>query len=323
MNDMETYYNFLRNTRFSIYRFRFRKIHELLYKRKTRQKDGYNNLKQSFARNYEAIKKYKGLKTTVLAWRKINRKLESVFLPYPPLSFLRNPLIMEQMFVTAGGGRLKHQINFLENIFPSTKLKRILEEDYFGEPLILNEKYLTSHNNVHQLYHLSRYLEATNCNLNEIKTITEWGGGYGCLAKIFRRLISRPVTYILIDTPLLSCLQWLYLAVIFGGKNVNLLLGPKSKIIVNKFNIVPVGLVSKFNLKADLFISTWGLSESSKQCQDDVIRKNWFGANNLLLAYRKIGKSFLYNGRLERFAKEKGAYIEKVTYCPGSNYSFL
>lgn len=323
MNIMDIVSDILRKARFNTYRFRFRKMHKLLARKKAEQKDIYDNLKENFAQQYEAVKKYENANTTILAWRDENKKLENVLLPYPPFSFLHNSVIMKEMVVTAGGKRLEHQIDFLESIFSYTKLKKLLEEDYLGKPLILNRKYLTSHNSVHQLFHISKYLETTNCNLNIIKTVIEWGGGYGCLAKIFRRLVPQPMTYILVDTPLFCCLQWLYLSVIFGEKNVNLLLEPRSKIITNKINIVPVELVERLNLKANIFISTWGLSESSKQCQDGVIGKNWFGANNLLLAYRKTGKTFPYNGRLENFVKKRGAFIEKVPYCPGSNYAFL
>lgn len=103
----------------------------------------------------------------------------------------------------------------------------------------MNSKYLTSHNTVHHLYHLAYYQEKTGIDFRKINTVVEWGGGYGNLAKIFKRLVKKDNTYVIFDVPLLSCIEWLYLATIFGKGKVNVLTTSKGKIQKGKFNLIP------------------------------------------------------------------------------------
>ncbi len=137
-------------------------------------------------------------------------------------------------------------------------------EDYVGNPLLLNVTYLTSHNSIHHLYHIIRFLRKTKLKLKGIKTIIEWGGGYGNLAKIFGRLAEENKTYIIIDLPLMCCIQWIYLTTILGENKVNLIQNSDEKIAVGKINLLPVCFIDKYELKGDLFVSTWALTESSK-----------------------------------------------------------
>lgn len=313
----------LRSIRFKIFWLQAKEAHSLLAEKKGFQQDIYDNLKEQFFEKYKTIKKYERSQMTTLVWRDYNKKLEEALLPYPPFSFLHEPLIMMNMFVSAGGKRLKYQVDFLEKTFPVGELKRVLLEDYIGKPLILSAKYLSSHNSIHHLSHVARFLKTTKCDLDKINTIFEWGGGYGCMAKIISRLAQRPFTYILVDTPLLSCVQWLYLSVIFGEKNVNLLLGPKDNIKARKFNIISTGLIETQKIKTDLFISTWGLSESPKNFQDYITKKNWFGAKHMLIAFQKANRTLPHADRLGDLARKKGAIVEDVPFLRGSHYAFL
>ena len=59
----------------------------------------------------------------------------------------------------------------------------------------------------------------------------------------------------------------------------------KDKIIEGQINILPVCFIEDFDLKADLFISTWALTESSEYSQEYVFNKKMFGARDILLAF--------------------------------------
>ncbi len=290
---------------------------------KADQKTSFHQMRNKFLENYNKLKKYNIDCYLTPIWRRYNTELEKSLLPYPSFSFLQNPSIMITMFAAAGSHWLEKELTFLESKLPQKKLKVLLEEDYVGGPLLSHPQYLTSGHSIHHLYHLVNFQEATSVKLSQIKTVVDWGGGYGNLIKILKRLKAKPCTYIIIDTPLMSCLQWLYLGTIFGKKNVNLLLAPKDTIKTNKINLLPLSLLDKYTISADLLISTWALSESSKYAQDYVVKHQWFGAKHLLLAYQDSNQDLPEANRVGKMAQKKGAVIADIEFLPGNHYAFI
>lgn len=181
---------------------------------------------------------------------------------------------------------------------------------------------MTSHNSIHHLYHLFRFATSRGSKIGDIDSVVEWGGGYGNMAKLFRRM-NEHVTYVILDTPLFSCLQWLYLGTVFGPEAVNLLEKTTDEIIPGKVNCVSIGLVPHVRISCNLFISTWALSESSRFSQDFVIERHWFDARHLLLAYQLAGERFPNAEQVGSLAREMGADIEEIKFIPGNYYAFL
>lgn len=319
----ERLFELLRISRSKINRLRMWGSQKKIARQKAQQKTAFNFWNISFDEKYQQLKKYNLDRYTTPLWQKYNAKLEKALLPRPPFSFLQDPIIMMTMFDTAGGQALKKELAFLEKKINNKKLKMLLKEDYVGNPLLLNSSYLTSHTSIRHLYHLIKFLDVSGANLTQIKTIIEWGGGYGNLVKILKRLMVKPCTYIIIDTPLLSCLQWLYLGTVLGKEAVNLLLDGKGSIQINKINLLPVSLLAQYSIKGDLFISTWALSESSKYSQDYVVKHNWFQAKHLLLAYQENRTGLFDPVRVGKLAAEKRAVIQEVEFLPGNHYAFL
>lgn len=305
------------------FRLRYVSAHSRLARKKIYQKKQFDKMAQDFSKNYNRLDNFVIDKFTTPLWKKFNERLEKILLPVPPFSFLNDPTIMVSMFATAGGDWMKKELVFLKKNINEKKLKEVLEEDYVGEPLLLNSEYVTSHTVIHHLYHLVKFLATTNTNLESLNTIVEWGGGYGSLIRILKKFKVSKATYIAIDTPLFSCLQSLYLSTIFGKKEVNLLLNPKDNIMTNKINILPLSFLKDVKVNADLFISTWALSESSKYSQDYVLKEDWFKAKNLLLAYQDNPAGLFNPARVGKLAKEKGAIIEDIEFLPGNHYAFL
>lgn len=285
--------------------------------RLTKQKDVFYNLRRNFSDIYNKLEKYNIAQFVLAQWREHNTELEKTFLPYPPFSFLKNP-IMKKTMVPAGNW-WKKELRFLKKKFKKEELKQFLEEDLVGSQEIVSSKYDTSCNNIHHLYHLVRFLETTKCDLDKIDAVIDWGGGYGNMAKMFSKFKS--ATYIIIDIPIFSCIQWLYLASI--GKDVNLFQAPKDQIQKGKINILPVCFLKEHELKADLFISTWALSESSKYSQDYVIARKWFDARHILLAYQDNCREFPDAERIGKIARNVGAVIEDIEFLAGNHYALL
>lgn len=320
--DNNLLFNLLRILRNKYFRIRFRSEHIKLARMKKNQRKKFDGLKRYFYERYNRLSIYNIDRFMTPLWKEFNSKVEKTFLPYPSFHFLNDPTIMVSMFATAGGDWMKKELNFLKERIDEQKLKRVLEEDYVGEPLILDHSYLTSHTVIHHFYHLVKFLTATKTKVESVNTIVEWGGGYGSLIRILKKFKISPTTYIVIDTPLFSCLQWLYLSTIYGGKEVNLIVSENDKIIDKKINLLPICFLKDFKLKADMFISTWALSESSKYSQDYVLEKNWFDADHILLAYQDNPSGLFDPARVGKLAVKKGAFIEDMEHLPGNHYAF-
>ncbi len=165
-------------------------------------------------------------------------------------------------------------------------------------------------------------MENSTADLIKVKSVIEWGGGYGNFARIYQKL-NLPHTYIIIDLPLLSCLQWLYLSSVLGKNKVNLITDKNRQIAENRINLFPVSYLEDFEIQGDIFISTWGLSESSPYALDYVANKKWFGAGHLLLAYQSKDKRLPEAERIGEIALQSGAKILKIEHSPGNYYAFL
>lgn len=264
---------------------------------------------------------------TVPHWNEFNRQFEEFLLPHPPIHFLKNAKLRSQMFVD--DRYLEHELPFLEKEFDSETLDHLLVEDSVGFPYIITLKgsLKTSTNRVHSLYHLGRLTRDASLDLPKaVGNVVEWGGGYGCMARVLTRLLGGSATYVLIDTPLLSCLQWLYLSAVIGEDSVSLISDAGQKIEAGKINVVPVHLVEDMDIKGQLFVSTWALDESALAAQKMVVSRDWFSADHILLATAKTppskgsDHSGLNDDFLVKAAAAVGAKEVPIPFMPWSRY---
>lgn len=285
------------------------------------QAERHERLAGAFAARHDAIR---GLMVDAYAtppWRGFLKELESQLLPRPPFDFLRLPVILHTMHVMAGGDYMRRQVAELEQAYPRERLRAWLREDPEGRPVVLDRTYETSHNRIVHLYHLMRFERATGRSLASHRRIVEWGGGYGNLARLVRRMAPGG-TYVLIDTPLFATLQWLYLSSVLGEDEVRLLPVDRATVEEGKLNVVPVGAIPA-DLRADAFVSTWALSESSDEAQEAVLRANWYGAESLLLGYQQADPAFPAARRLEaRLAAMPGVRLESFPFVEHAAYAF-
>jgi hypothetical protein len=297
-----------------------------LAKLKKDQRAKYNKLKDRFAAIYHKLKQYDISEFTTEAWEAYNADLEKLLLPSPVFSFFRVKTVRNTMFVRVGGDWLRDELNYLEKKLPGDKLHALLEEDYMGKPYLIDSPYLTSHNTVHHLYHFIRLQEKTGIDFSRMNTVVEWGGGYGNMAKLFTRLSGADHTYIIIDIPIISCVQWLYLSVVLGADSVRLMENADDPLVRGKINLLPVCFLKlpgkEHKFEADLFVATWSLSESSRYTQEYVAACDFFNAAHLLIAYHENYDRFPESGLVGKLAEDRGALIESIDFLPGSNYAF-
>lgn len=256
-------------------------------------------------------------------WGEYTQQLQDTLFPEPSFRFQQNQFIAGSMVFEPEPSITRTQLTLLEEKFDPDQLRIWLLEDPVGHPpLFRSSRYLTSPNTIHHLYHLARFFQSTHQDLAGLMKIVEWGGGYGNLAKLFRRMGFKG-TYVIIDLPFLSALQWLYLSTIFGESEVSLVneAGYESD---SPFVLLPLPVARESPPKADLFVSTWALSESSSAAQDWVADINsWFGARNLLLAFQESTDRLPDAGRIRLKAEKAGAKVEPIELQPGNFYAFL
>jgi hypothetical protein len=187
----------------------------------------------------------------------------------------------------------------------------------------MERRFRTSHQTIHHLYHLERFAAATGVDIARLQKAVEWGAGYGNQARIFRRLHGGRPTQVLMDLPIFSLLQWLYLSTVFGEDEVVLADSERATIHEGLVNIVPVGLSELVGSDADLFVSTWAISETARPAQDHVIEeRGWFGARHLLLAHQRATSAFPEAERVGLIAAAQGARVERLRVMRGSQYAF-
>lgn len=299
-------------------------LNRLLESEKNIQRKDFENIKKLFTEKFKNASRESEAEYMLPAWQDKTISLKRDFLPYPPFYFLRNPIVLKTMFVAAGGKWLKEQLVFLESKLTETRLKELLKEDLVGGPLLLNSKYLTSHNTIHHLYHLERFVRETGYKFFNGQIVVEWGGGYGNLAKVICRYNAKiRLTYIIVDSSLFSCIQWLYLSTVLGQDGVRLISNKKDKIKPGMINIIPLGFLKYFKIRADLFISTWALSESNQYSQNLVYKADWFGAQGILVGYQRSSNSFPHADQVATILKKKGAKIEEIQFLYNNYYAFL
>lgn len=292
-----------------------------LHKQKSYQKDVFSKLIPQFNSLYTKLRLSDPNSLLSSGWRQFNRDLENELIPMS-FNFINSPTIQGTMFVSGKKSGLTKKLKFLEQKKSTQELVAILHEDYVGKPPLVRSPYLTSHNSINHLYHLMKLGEAKKIDWSTIHTVIEWGGGYGNLAKIFKRFTYQPATYIIIDSAIMTCAQWLYLTATLGSDSVHIVASDQDDIQHGKINIVPLGFIRKVPATADLFISTWALNESSLKAAEYVLNRNCFNAAHLLLAYQPSQNNFPSGDALAHFVHNSGAIIEKIPFLSNDYYAF-
>tara|TARA_Y100000389_G_scaffold185195_1_gene204365 strand:+ start:1059 stop:2039 length:981 start_codon:yes stop_codon:yes gene_type:complete len=136
--------------------------------------------------------------------------------------------------------------------------KKILKEDTSGFPprYFLYPK--SSGNRIHQTYHLYKFNEFYKKDLKTFDLIFEFGGGYGNMARTFKKINPNSV-YIIFDTKPVNLIQWYYLSLLKIDSSLSIK-SRKNIFLINNLNDLRV-LLKKFDTKNSLFIANLSLSE--------------------------------------------------------------
>lgn len=251
-------------------------------------------------------------------WRSYLAELERHLLPRPPADFLRLPVALETM--TAHGRHARAaQLSHLRRRLPQAELARLVREDAVGAPLVAERRLLSSGTRIQAVTGMQALAETAGVEPASVRSIVEWGGGYGQLARLWRR-VGQP-TYVLVDLPLVACLQWLYLASVLGEEAVRLYATTPGEPESGLVHVLPAAIADAGALRPELFVSTWGLSESPAETQRRVAESGFFGAEHLLVAFQRRNAFFPGSTVAADAALAAGARLVPVPGRPGSAYA--
>ena len=180
-----------------------------------------------------------------------NNKILNLLKKRELTNFLRKNFIQKMFFV-------HNRLFILKELLELKKdknwilYKKLIEEDNVGNPVRYFLYPKSSGNRINHVYHLSVLTKEFNINLKKLNNVFEFGGGYGCMARIFSK-INKRTTFTCFDTNIVNLLQYYYL------KQNNLDVGFSKK---NKFHLI--SNIKKINTRYSnsLFIANWSLSET-------------------------------------------------------------
>jgi len=179
-----------------------------------------------------------------------NKKILNILKKEEITNFLRINFIQKMFFVHNRLFILKELIE-LKKDKNWTFYKKLIEEDNVGDPVRYFLYPKSSGNRINHVYHLSVLSKEFNINLKKLNNIFEFGGGYGCMARIFSK-INKKTKFTCFDTSIVNLLQYYYL------KQNNLDVGFSKE---NKFYLISNIKNIKTKRSNSLFIANWSLSE--------------------------------------------------------------
>ena len=233
----------------------------------------YLNKKINIKKNYKILNKInlkiKDNKINYLNLKKthqiFNKKIYRLLTGNNIQNFLRESFIQKMFFV--------HNRLFIYNELKLLKedkkwglYKKLITEDHIGNPIRYFLYPLSSGNRINHVFHLSILSKEFGINLKEINKIFEFGGGYGCMARIFSK-INKSVKYYCFDTFHVNLLQYYYL----NHNNLNVGFDERKNNFLLKSDLKSIKSYHKKNLDY-LFIANWSLSETPLK-----FRKNFEG----------------------------------------------
>ncbi len=215
-------------------------------------------------------------------WKQQLATLGALIMNDLPDNFLLHPICLE-MFVRAGWRPQQEQeMAYLEKLDKNLRDKLFsVQESPIGSIPRDCKNHPISVNTLGMLWYLARIHEELTKSL---ALIVEFGGGFGSLARVFKTLGKPDLTYAIIDLPEMLALQHYYLSGTLGQGAVAAHLSPEEPVVPGKINLYPVYGIEALDIHADLFVSTFALSETPAFMQDLVCStKNFFNASFLYI----------------------------------------
>jgi len=240
------------------------------------------------------------------SWTKHRNSLRMDILKSDPRTFLSWPYIQYTMFHQS---KLE-ELDELKKESYWEEWKNHLTENTIGTPRKYPLFTESSGNLIHHAYSLSQIENYSNIDFSKLKTVVEFGGGYGSMARLVYNLGFRG-TYIIFDLPEFLALQEYFLG------------------LINIKNIVYTDTLEKLsealkptNGSIDLFIATWSLSEAPLALREDIF-KNLSSIKHFLISYQDSFEEINNVTYFKKFTQDRKGVKWKsypITHLLGNNY---
>ncbi|MBM4043369.1 MAG: hypothetical protein FJ290_33190, partial [Planctomycetes bacterium] len=171
-----------------------------LFLMKRGQRRVFDSLAQQHGDRFIALAEADVSRFCTPAWLARTREAQAALWPRPSNAFLKEPFIRQTMAVESRE-LMARELSFLEERYSVQLLRQLLMEDVVGTPTILSPRYLTSGTSVHHFCHAASYEVATGVSLRGLRSVVEWGGGYGDMAKLLLRM-NPSLVYTIVDIPI-------------------------------------------------------------------------------------------------------------------------
>ena len=183
----------------------------------------------------------------------------------------------------------------------------------------------SSGNLIHQAYSIAQLIGRFPFDIAQIKTIVEFGGGYGSMARLLFRLGFKG-QYIIFDLPEFSYLQEYYLNAASIGAQILTEPSPNQEsAVILLSELEKLATQIKLSGRPDLFIALWSLSESPIALRKEIIRLV-ADAKTYLIAYQDkfedIDNTAYFNEVGNSMGlKERQSY--QISHLKGKHFYFL
>ena len=227
-------------------------------------------------------------------------------------NFLRESFIQKVFFVH---NRLYIFFLLIKIFLNKKKFKYLLKEDHIGDPVRYFLYPQSSGNRIREVFHLMELEKFIQMPLKNINEVFEFGGGYGNMARIFKK-INNQVTYTIFDTKEVNLIQYYYLNMLNLKTNWNLV--KKKQInIINRTDKINTG-----TLKNKLFIANWSLSETPIDIRDKIIKK-FSKFNFFLISFQNSFENldnYYYFTQLAKALSNNNDTIYEIKKIPFMNF---
>ncbi len=257
------------------------------------------------------FKKSKNLKNT---HNKFNKQIFEILKKGKIYNFLRNSFVQKMFFV--------HNRFFIIKELNSLKVKKrwkfyekLLPEDNVGNPIRYFLYPKSSGNKINHVYHLSILEDYLNIDLSKINYVFEFGGGYGCMARIFFK-INKNIKYLIFDTKLVNLLQYYYLK----QNKINVGFNDRNKFTLKN----DLKNLKNEKKKKSIFIANWSLSETPINFRNKFLRYI-LNYQYIFIAFQEqfegIDNKKYFNNLQKKLKKKYKMYLFKNKFYKGNIFN--
>jgi len=243
-------------------------------------------------------------------WEEARRGFAEIVRDGLPADFLSQELVRHMLYRTGFGELEQIQLDYLQAVDPALERQCLAyREPRVGGSLQDSRPPVPgSVSSLNKLYYFARVAEKVP--LESVRTVVDFGGGYGLMCHVFQELLTPRPTVVIIDLPELLALQYTYLRAASAAPVVGHTSLP-IELQQGAANLVPVQLLAESELTCDLFLSTFALSETPLALQRLVAESGFLGAESLYVVGQDTASALWEQYELS----EMGVVVETARRC--------